>query len=163
MVTKKEPELIDELEAAKGQAEEMKQQKETLTRQLESRDAVITRLEKAFAAKDSELATLKQSFTEAEKKSVELEKALAQAVSSYRAMIVESNPGVLAELITGDTIDEVNESLKNARALIDKVKQEMEAEVSRTKVPAGAPQRAPLDLSVLSPRDKIQYAIGGNR
>jgi len=163
MVTKKEPELIDELEAAKGQAEEMKQQKETLTRQLESRDAVITRLEKAFAAKDSELATLKQSFTEAGKKSVELENALAQAVSSYRAMIVESNPGVLAELITGDTIDEVNESLKNARALIDKVKQEMEAEVSRTKVPAGAPQRAPLDLSVLSPRDKIQYAIGGNR
>lgn len=163
MVTEKEPELIDELEAAKGQAEELKQQKETLTRQLESRDAVITRLEKALAAKDSELATLKQSFTEAEKKSVELEKALAQAVSSYRAMIVESNPGVLAELITGDTIDEVNESLKNARALIDKVKQEMEAEVSRTKVPAGAPQRAPLDLSVLSPRDKIQYAIGGNR
>lgn len=163
MVTEKEPELIDELEAAKGQAEELKQQKETLTRQLESRDAVITRLEKALAAKDSELATLKQSFTEAEKKSVELEKALAQAVSSYRAMIVESNPRVLAELITGDTIDEVNESLKNARALIDKVKQEMEAEVSRTKVPAGAPQRAPLDLSVLSPRDKIQYAIGGNR
>lgn len=163
MVTKKEPELIDELEAAKGQAEELKQQKEALARQLESRDAVITRIEQSLAGKDNELATLKQSFTEAEKKSVELEKALAQAVSSYRAMIVESNPGVLAELITGDTIDEVNESLKNARALIDKVKQEMEAEVSRTKVPAGAPQRVPLDLSVLSPRDKIQYAIGGNR
>ena len=163
MVTKKEPELRDELEAAKGQTEELKQQNDTLTRQLESRDAAITRLEQSLAGKDNELAALKQAASEAGKKSVELENALAQAVSSYRAMVIESNPGVLAELITGDTIDEVNESLKNARALIDKVKQEMEAEVSRTKVPAGAPQRAPLDLSVLSPRDKIQYAIGGNR
>ena len=163
MVTKKEPELRDELETAKGQAEELKQQIDTLTRQLESRDAAITRLEQSLAGKDNELAALKQAVSEAEKKSVELENALAQAVSSYRAMVIESNPGVLAELITGDTIDKVNESLKNAQVLIDKVKQEMEAEVSRTKVPAGAPQRAPLDLSVLSPRDKIQYAIGGNR
>ncbi len=163
MVTEKEPELIDELEAAKGQVEELKQQKEALTRQLESRDAVIIKLEQSLADKDSEVIALKQAASEAEKKSVELENALAQAVSSYRAMIVESNPGALAELITGDTIDEVNESLKNARVLIDKVKQEVEAEVSRAKVPAGAPQRVPLDLSVLSPRDKIQYAIGGNR
>jgi len=70
---------------------------------------------------------------------------------------------VPAELLTGDTIEAINESLKSALALIDRVKQEIEAEASRTKVPTGAPQRAPLDLSVLSPREKIQYAIGGKR
>jgi len=76
--------------------------------------------------------------------------------------VVQANPGVLAELITGDTVEEVNESLKNAQVLVDRVRQEMEAEASKTRIPAGAPQRAPLDLSALSPREKIQYAIGGS-
>ena len=64
-------------------------------------------------------------------------------------------------MIPGGTVDAVNESLGSARALVDRVKQGIEAEAFMTKVPAGAPQRAPLDLSVLSPREKIQYAIGG--
>ena len=56
----------------------------------------------------------------------------------------------------------MNESLKNARALMERVRQEMEAEAAKTRVPAGAPQRAPLDLSALSAREKIQYALGGS-
>jgi len=38
----------------------------------------------------------------------------------------------------------------------------MEEEVSKARIPAGAPQRVPPDLSALSPREKIQYAIGGS-
>ena len=159
----KEQELMDELEATRDELERLKREKEALTRGLDSRDTTITRLEQALASKDNEVITLKQAVAEAEKKLTEVSNALTQAVASYKALVVQSNPGVLAELITGDTVDEVNESLKNARILIDKVKQEMEAEVSKTKVPAGAPQRAPLDLSTLSPREKIQYAIGGKR
>jgi hypothetical protein len=87
---------------------------------------------------------------------------LPQAVAAYKELVVQANPGVLAELITGDTIDEVNESLENARILMDRVRQEIEAEAAKTRVPAGAPQRAPLDLSALSPREKIKYAIGGS-
>ena len=163
MVNDKEQELTDEPEAATEELEVLKQEKEALARELKSRDATIARLEQAVADKDSEVVALKQSVAEADEKLTDLSNALAQAVASYRAMVVESNPGALAELITGDTIDEVNESLKNARVLVDRVRQEMEAEASKTKVPAGAPQRASLDLSALSPREKIQYAIGGER
>ena len=69
----------------------------------------------------------------------------------------------LEELITGDTVEAINQSLENAGTLISKVRQGLEEEASRVRVPAGAPQRAPLDLSALSPREKIQYAIGGKR
>ena len=155
--------LTDEPETAGEELEGLKQENEALARELKSRGAIITRLEQALASKDSEIIALKQAVDEADRKLTELNDALAQAVASYKALVVESSPGVLAELITGDTIDEVNESLENAKVLIDRVKQEMEAEASKTKVPAGAPQRAPLDLSALSPREKIQYAIGGNR
>jgi len=161
-VADKEQRLLAELEATGQELEGVKQEKEALTRGIESRDATITTLEQAVAGKDSELDTLKQTLTESEKKLNDIGDALAQAVASYKALVVESNPQVLPELITGDTIDAVNESLENAKALVDRVKQGMEEEASRTKVPAGAPQRIPPDLSVLSPREKIQYAIGGS-
>ena len=163
MVADKEHEPIDELEATRGELEGLKQEKETIVRELKARDVTITRLEQSVADKDSEVATLKQAIAEAGSRLTDLNNAIVQAVASYKALVVESNPGVLAELVTGDTIDEVNKSLENARTLIERVRQEMEAETSRIKVPAGAPPRAPLDLSALSPREKIQYAIGGKR
>ena len=159
----KEQELMDELEATRDELEGLKQEKGALARELESKDATIAELEQALAGKDSEIVTLKEAIVESDQKMTEINNTLAQAVASYKALVVEANPGVLAELITGDTIETVNESLESAKALVDRVKQGMEAEASRTKVPAGAPQRTPLDLSVLSPREKIQYAIGGKR
>ncbi len=122
---------------------------------------MVTDKEQELTGKDSEVTALKQAVAEAEKRLTDVNDALAKAVASYKALVVESSPGVLAELITGDNVDEVDESLKNAKILIDRVRQEIEEETSKTKVPAGAPQRAPLDMSALSPREKIQYAIGG--
>jgi len=163
MVADKEQELTDELETVKGELERLKQEKKSFTKELESKSADIAELEQTVVSKDSEIAILKQAVAESDKKLAELSESLAQAVASYRAMVTEANPEVPDELLTGDTIDAINESLGNARALIDRVKQGIEAEASRTKIPAGAPQRVPLDLSVLSPREKIQYAIGGKR
>ena len=163
MVADKEHEPIDELEATRGELEGLKQEKESMARELKARDTAVTRLEQAVADKESEVATLKQALAEADTRLTGLNNTIAEAIASYKAMVVESNPGVLAELVTGDTIDEVNKSLENAQTLIERVRQEMETEASRIRVPAGAPPRAPLDLSALSPREKIQYAIGGKR
>ena len=155
-------ELADELEVDGGELAVLKREKEALTRELKSRDARIIGLEQAVAGKDGEIAVSKQAVAEAEAKLGEFSNVLTQAVASYKSLVIESNPGILAEMITGDTVDHVNESLENARVLVDKVRQEMEVEASKTKIPAGAPQRASLDLSALSSREKIQYAIGGS-
>ena len=157
----KEKGLAGELEAARDELAKLKQEKDTFTGELESRSAAVTELEQVVASRESEIVTLNEAIAESGSKLAEINNTLAQAVASYKDLAVVANPGVLAEMITGDTIETVNESLENARALVDKVKGEMEAEVSRTRVPAGAPQRMPPDLSALSPREKIQYAIGG--
>lgn len=162
MVTEKEQGNTDELEATGDETDILKRENEALTRELNSRDAAIIRLERTLATKDSEIVALKQALEEVERKLAELGQALSQAVASYKALVVQANPGVLDELITGETVEEVNESLKNAQTLIERVRQEMETEASKTRIPAGAPQRTPLDLSALSPREKIQYAIGGH-
>lgn len=161
MVTEKEKEKAAEVEGDGDELDALRQENESLTRELKSREATIIRLEQTLAAKDREIADLKQSLDEAKRALDELGKALPQAVAAYKELVVQANPGVLAELITGETIEEVNESLKNARALMERVRQEMEAEATKARVPAGSPQRVPLDLSSLSAREKIQYAISG--
>ncbi len=108
----------------------------------------IGELEKALAVKDSELADTR--------------KALAGAVGSYRALVARANPDIPEELIAGDSIEARDEAVAKARNLIARVKQGMEAAAAKSRVPAGAPQRT-LDISVLSPREKIQYGIGGKR
>jgi hypothetical protein len=144
-----------------AELEVMRRENEALARQVEAGIAGVARLEQALAGKDAETAALKQSLDEAKGALDEMGKTLVRAVSAYKELIIQGNPGLLAELINGDTIEAVDESLRQARALVERVRQELEAEAARTRVPAGSPQRAPLDLSGLSAREKIQYAIGG--
>ncbi len=124
-------------------------------------NARLTELEQVVAGKESEIATLKQAKSELEERLATLSHSLNEAVASYRGMVVEANPKVIEELISGDTIESINESLVKAKALVSKVRQGVEAEILSTRVPAGAPERTLPDLSGLSPREKIKYAIGG--
>ncbi|MDD5127044.1 MAG: hypothetical protein PHR43_02940 [Dehalococcoidales bacterium] len=145
-----------------SELEALKQELETRDRELTSRGATIVRLEKALADKDCELAGLRQTLADTECKLTVTGDSLAQAVGEYRNLVIGSQPEIPAELITGGTIAEVNESLCKAQALVARVRQGMEAETAKTRVPAGAPPRTPLDVSALSAREKIQYAIGGS-
>ena len=131
--------------------------------ELAAKDSRISELEQAIADRDNQIAALKQSLAELDQRLTDLDNSLSQAVSSYRALVVKSSPGVPEELITGDSIEAIDRSVEDAQTLIDKVRKELEAEIAGARVPAGAPQRTPLDLSALSPREKIQYAIGERR
>ena len=89
--------------------------------------------------------------------------SLTEAVASYRGLVIESHPEVLEELVAGDGIESINESLEKAQDLVSRVKQGLETEITLAKIPAGAPERTSPDLSSLSSREKIQYALGGKK
>jgi uncharacterized coiled-coil protein SlyX len=131
--------------------------------ELEQVKSRVIELEALVAQRDEELAKANAHVSELEQVVVESDGNLAQAVSSYKALVVKSNPGVLEELVAGDTIEDINASLEKAKSIVGRVRQGLEAEMASAKVPAGAPERIPTDLSTLSPREKIQYAIGGKR
>ena len=118
-------------------------------------------LEQALSAKDGEISALNRSLDEAKGASVELTQRLALAIDAYRGLVIQMNPGVLADMVTGDSIERINESLQSARAIMEKARREIEADAARARVPAGAPQRTPPDMSALSAREKIQYGLGG--
>ena len=160
MVTEKEQENNEKVDDGREKIDSLKKENEALARELESRDAMLIKLEQDVAAKEGEITALKKELDEARLALEELGKAIPRAVAAYKEMIIQANPGLPAELITGDTIEAVDESVKKARAIMEKVRQEMEAEAAKTRIPAGAPRRAPLDLSGLSAREKIQYGLG---
>jgi DNA repair exonuclease SbcCD ATPase subunit len=162
MVTEKEQQEIPEDEREEEELEVLKHQNEILQQELKDRDAAVTRLELEKAAYEGEIAEMKSAAEDAEAKIGELGEALRKAVAAYREQVIQDNPGVLADMISGESIEEIDESLQQAMAVIEKVKQEVKEEVARTRVPGGAPQRTPMDLSGLSPRVKIRYAIGGS-
>ncbi len=126
-------------------------------------NARITELEQTVASLGSGVATLKEAGVESEQKLTEAGNTLSQAVSSYKALAMKSNPEVPVDLITGDNIEAIDNSLENAKSLVNKVREGLEAQIKMVKIPAGAPPRAPIDLSALSPREKIEYGIGGKR
>jgi uncharacterized coiled-coil protein SlyX len=155
-----EQEKVDGVEATGSEIDSLKLEKESLARELKSRDDAIAKLEQALAGKDSEVTAMKQALDDTTQKLKDMGEVLPKAVAAYKEIVAQANPGILAEMINGDTIEGINESLKNARALVERVRQEVGAEAARVRVPAGAPQRTPLDMSALSPREKIQYALG---
>jgi hypothetical protein len=97
--------------------------------------------------REAEIAALKQN--------------LNRTLGAYRESLIKLNPELPAELVGGDTLQDINESLGRARALVSKVRQSLEAEKAAGRVPAGAPPRSEADYSNLSSREKIQLGIGG--
>jgi uncharacterized coiled-coil protein SlyX len=126
-------------------------------------EQLVAQKESELALKDSRIAELEQAVASRDSQLAELESRLSQAVEAYRALVIKANPAVPAELISGESVEEIDKSLANARVLVDRVRQELESEIAAAKIPAGAPPRTSPDFSALSPKEKIQYAIGERR
>jgi len=115
--------------------------------------------DRALAKANARISELEQVLVESEEKLKTTNDSLAEAIVSYKKLVIENSPEVPEELIGGESVPAVNQSLEQARSLVSRVKQGLEAEIQATRVPAGAPQRTSPDLSALSPREKIQYGV----
>ncbi|MBI2872953.1 MAG: hypothetical protein HYY00_07195 [Chloroflexi bacterium] len=89
----------------------------------------------------------------------ELRERLSAAVASYRAAVLVSAPDVPQELVSGESVEEVDASLARARQMVERIRARMETQAASQRVPAGAPARSGPDLSALSPHEKILYAL----
>jgi chromosome segregation ATPase len=138
-----------------------------LRAQLAARDAEFGKLKEALAEKtaladsqDQELSTLRTAGSVAEARIAELTGSLTEAISKYKERLYSSHPELLENMITGDTIQEIDASLDSSLVLVDKVKANIAEQSKEVKVPAGSPERTGPDLSAMSAKEKIAYAIG---
>lgn len=107
-------------------------------------------------AMKSELSVLRAKMAEAEG----TRERLALAVAKYRAQLLSAAPEIPEELVKGESVEEVDAAFSAAHDLVERVRRKLEAQVASARVPAGAPARSGPDLSALSPKEKIAYALG---
>ena len=149
----------EDLEAIKAQLMEEKQAKATAEASLAEKDARIAELQ-------AERSNLQASLGEAQKvveslrtEGAVISEARDQAVGKYLAAVRLANPAIPQDIITGDTIAEVDTSLAKATSIAASVKASLEAQAKEARVPAGAPPRTEMPLEGLSPREKIVAGI----
>jgi len=116
--------------------------------QLEEEQKAKTTLEEAMAEKDAKLAELEAALSEAKQGSeasatelAAVKEARDEAVSKYLGMAKASNPQVPQDIISGETIAEIDASVEKGKGLVSAVKKTLESESAAAKVPAGAPTR----------------------
>jgi len=147
------------LEAIKAELEEEKKAKAAAEATLAEKDARIAELQ----------ASLSEALTLSETKGKELESTTAelsqlkesnaQAIAKYLDAVRAANPTIPQDIITGETIEDIDASVAKAQAIANAVKQSLEAEAKEARVPAGAPARGEIPLEGLSPREKIAAGI----
>ncbi len=123
----------------------------------------IGELEKEAAGKDLKINGLETKLTDMAGQQKETQGRLATAVNSYRTLITSNNADIPSELISGDSIEEIDGSLVKAKLLVGKIRQGLESEVAAARIPGGAPVRSEPDISELSPIEKIKYAMNKGR
>jgi DNA repair exonuclease SbcCD ATPase subunit len=104
------------------------------------------------AARDEELAGLRQ---EAEA----LQASLKAAASKYRDVLLAGRPDVPPDLVSGETVEEVDQQLDAALRMVAQLRSHLESQAQALRVPTGAPARRAADLSALSPGEKIAYGL----
>ena len=119
----------------------------------------LEELETAVAAQASALREREEELALARADLEETRQRLELAVAKYRLLALERQPQIPPELVSGDSVEAVDRSLATARALVEQVRRQLEAEMQSRRVPAGSPGRQGADVSALSPRDKIAYAL----
>lgn len=149
----------DELNQNQGSIPEGEEPEDDLASRVAELETLLSEKEAALAKATTHITELEQSLAESEERLKAANDSLAEAVTSYKAMVTQANPEVPEELISGDSVETVEQSLAQAKGLISRVKEGLEAEIQALRIPTGAPQRTPPDLSALSPREKIQYGV----
>ena len=133
------------LETLAARDERLREMEAEVGRAREELEGALGVAQAKLAARDEELASLRER--------------MSQAVGSYRGLALSAAPEIPEEMVSGETIEEVDASLEKARGMVERVKRQLESSVAAVRVPAGAPPRTQPDLSSLSPREKIAYAL----
>jgi chromosome segregation ATPase len=142
----------EDLEAIRLQLQEEQEARAAARSSLEEKEKRIAELE----------ASLREARQGSEASAAELarvEVARDQAVAKYLDMARALNPTIPEGIIAGETIEEIDASVDKGKAIVEAVKEAVEAEAREAKVPAGAPTRGSINLEGLSAREKIALGI----
>ncbi len=151
--------LQDQLAEAQGEIERLQ-----IT--AADREARAAHLEESLAQLNEQLASVQaeasargEEVTSLQERAGDLESQVKAAATRYREAVLEAAPDLPADLVAGETVEDVDRSLEAARQTVSRVRGHIESQAEAGRVPVGAPPRSAPDLSALSPADKIRFGL----
>ncbi len=123
---------------------------------LESQEA---QLRDELAQANHEAEAREQELTGLREQTEALRKQALSSAERYREVALQQAPELPAELVTGETVEEIDLALQRARETVSRVRGHLESQAQAGRVPVGAPPRSGPDLSALSPEEKIRFGL----
>ncbi len=148
--------MTQELIATQEELAATQAELEALQETVADAEARATHLDSQLTQANEELELARN---ESETREQDLAAQLRTAAERYRELALEQTPELPAELVSGATVDEIDESLERARETVSKVRGHLESRAQAGRVPVGAPPRSEPDLSGLSTEEKITYGL----
>lgn len=148
--------MTDELTTTQEELAATKAELERLQETTADAEARATHLDSQLTQANEEL---EQARGERDTREQDVAARLQSAADRYRELALEQTPELPADLVSGATVEEVDESLQRARETVSKVRGHLESQAQAGKVPVGAPPRSEPDLSGLSTEEKISYGL----
>jgi hypothetical protein len=108
--------------------------------------------EQAVAAAGVEVEELRSALAASQEQ-------VREAAQSYRDVLLQREPDLPADLVTGESVAEVDAAVSRARQTVAQVRQHIEQQAQALRVPAGAPVRGGPDVSALTPGEKIRLGL----
>ena len=124
-----------------------------------TRDAELTEARQGIEAAQSQLAAQGVDLESLQALVGETRVQAQTATQRYREAVLAHESHLPADLIAGETVEAVDESIARARQTVAQVRQHLEQQAQALRVPAGAPVRAGPDLSTLSAAEKIRLGL----
>jgi len=160
----------EEITLLKEDLDEARSELEALQTTVADREARALHLESQLASAREELSAARQDIEKRDEdlgtlrvRSDTLESAVRSSAERYRALALERSPELPEELVAGESVDEIDQSIDRARATVSKVRGHLEMQAQSARVPVGAPARSEPDLSGLSAQEKIAWGIEERR
>jgi len=160
MVTDEEVAALEERLAEAGAEVERLQ---TMAADREARavhlEEILTQAKAEVASRDEQLAALGDELTAARSETEGLRASLRSAAERYRQAVLASQSEVPPDLVSGETVEEVDRQLEAALRTVAQLKSHLESQAQAQRVPTGAPARRAPDVAALSPTEKISYGL----
>lgn len=153
-------ELEEQLTEARAELEGLRAttaDREARAAHLESQLAEL-REELSRAQEDGEARA--QELATATERTEALDAQVRSSAERYRELLLQHAPELPEELVTGESVEAIEESLSRARETVAKVRGHLESQALAARVPVGAPPRSAPGHAALSTEDKIGLGLG---
>lgn len=119
----------------------------------------LAQLKEQLASAQAEASARAEELSTLGQRAGDLEAQVKAAAARYREAVLASSPELPADLVAGDTVEDVDRSLEAARQTVSSIRGHLESQAQAGRVPVGSPPRSAPDLSALSAADKIRFGL----